>query len=440
MDATVSRAAPAIAGPRRLSMLDAAQRLLERPWVVRALAPLIGRFNPFLPEYRIDPYPFYARLRREAPVYFSPITRGLVFTRHADVVALLQDPRFSVERQRAKLFQRLKPFRNMSGAFVEAITSNLLMLDAPRHTRLRRLVNKAFTPRMVARLRPRIETLVDELLAACERRGEMDVIRDLAYPLPVIVIAEMLGLPREDRDRLKHWSDDLAALLDPLQASGGLARLERTFGEVAAYFGDVFAARRAAPRDDLISALATVDDGGDTLGDIELVSLAMLVLGAGHETTTNLIGNAVVALLRHPSERRRLQDDASLLPSAVEEFLRWDSPVQLTDRVATEDGEIAGHRVKTGMMVAVILGAANRDPERFADPDRLDVGRIDNAHVSFGHGVHFCLGAALARLETEIAIGALVRRFPDFAGDAHPTCYRRSMVLRGVTSLPLRLR
>jgi hypothetical protein len=372
-------------------------------------------------------------------VYFSPVLRGWILTRHADVAALLSDSRFSVERQRSTLFKRLKPFANLGADFTEAILSTLLMLDPPRHTRLRRLVNKAFTPRMVARLRPRIEALVDELLEGSGRCGEMDVIRDLAYPLPVIVIAEMLGLPPADRDRLKRWSDDLSALVDPLQASGGLVRLEQTFAEVTEYFGQVFAARRAAPQDDLISALVAAEDGGDTLGELELLALSMLILGAGHETTTNLIGNAVVALLRHPRERRRLQDDPALLPTAVEEFLRWDSPVQLTDRVVGEDCEIAGRRVRKGSMVVALLGAANRDPAVFADPDALDLGRADNPHLSFGHGVHFCLGAALARLETEAAIGALLRRFPAFTGDPHPTCYRRSMVLRGVTALPLRL-
>lgn len=420
-------------------MLGVAQRLLERPWVVRAINPLMGRFNPFLPEYRVDPYPFYARLRREAPVYWSAVLRGFILTRHADVTAVLTDKRFSVERQHSTLFQRLKPLDNLDPAFADTILGTLLMTDPPRHTRLRRLVSKAFTPRMVARLQPRVETLVAELLDAVAVRGAMDVVEDLAYPLPVTVIAEMLGLPPEDRDRLRRWSHDLTALLDPLQASGGLGQLQRTYHELVAYMSRVFAARRAEPRDDLISALVAAEDAGDTLSESELLALVVLVLGAGHETTTNLIGNAVVALVRHPAERRRLQDDLSLLPSAVEEFLRWDSPVQLTDRVALEDCEIAGARVRRGTLVATVLGAANRDPARFADPDRLDVGRQENDHVSFGHGVHFCLGAALARLETQAAIGALLRRFPDFASTGEPIAYRRSMVLRGPTRLTLRL-
>jgi len=425
---------------RRFSMLGAAQRLIEKEWVVRALNPLMGKFNPFLPEYRVDPYPFYARLRREAPVYFSPVLRGYILTRHADVTALLEDKRFSAERDKSTLFQRMKPFQNLAPEFTATILSTLLMVDPPRHTRLRRLVNKAFTPRMVSRLQPRIQALVDELLDAKAGQAEMDVVEDLAYPLPVIVIAEMLGLPVADRERLRHWSDELAGLLDPLQASGGLDQLERTYRDVVAYMTPVFEDRRRSPQDDLISGLVAAEDGGETLSEPELIGLTMLVLGAGHETTTNLITNAVVGLLRHPTARRRLQDDQSLLPTAVEEFLRWDSPVQLTDRVALEDCELpGGKRVKRGMMVAGLIGAANRDPARFPDADGLDVGRTDNPHVSFGHGVHFCLGSALARLETQAAIGTLLSRFPDFGGDAWPTSYRRSIVLRGPRRLTLQL-
>jgi cytochrome P450 len=218
-----------------------------------------------------------------------------------------------------------------------------------------------------------------------------------------------------------------------------LTPTERAADEFTAYMQPIFLARRREPRDDLISALVAVEDEGQTLSETELLSLCMLILGAGHETTTNLIGNAVLALLRHPSQRRRLQDDPSLIGSAVEEFLRYDSPVQLTDRVATVDCEIAGQPIRRGQVVALLLGAANRDPSRFADPDRLDIGRQENHHLSFGHGAHFCLGAALARLEAQIAIATLLRRFPDFDGERAPKEWKRSMVLRGPTKLRLRL-
>jgi cytochrome P450 len=423
----------------RMSTLRVFQTLVRWEWPLRVLNPLFGDFNPFLPAFRRDPYPAYRALRTKHRVYRSRFLAGTyLLPRYDDIVAVLGDPRFSVDRQEADVFKRLQPFRDLSPRFVEAIQSTLLMSDPPAHTRLRRLVNKAFTPRVVEGLRGRVQGLVDELLDVVAARGEMELIRDLAYPLPVIVIAELLGIPSEDRERIKHWSDTLAALLDPLQAVDGFAPTDRAHDEIRTYMRPIFLARRTEPRDDLISALVAVEDQGQTLAETELLSLTMLILGAGHETTTNLIANAVLALLRHPGERHRLQDDPALIGSAVEEFLRYDSPVQLTDRVATVDCEIAGQSIRKGSVVALMLGAANRDPGHFGDPDRLDIGRRDNHHLSFGYGAHFCLGAALARLETQIAITTLLRRLPDLDGDRAPTEWKRSMVLRGPTSLKLR--
>lgn len=421
----------------RFSALSLFQTMVRWEWPMRLLNPLLGDFNPFLPEYRVDPYPVYRKLQAKHRAY--PTTKllsgTLLLLHYDDMVAVLNDPRFSVDRREADVFKRLQPLRGLSPRFIEGIQSALLMTDPPAHTRLRRLVNKAFTPRVVEGLRGRVQALVDELLDAVAARGEMEVIRDLAYPLPVIVIAELLGIPSQDRDRIKAWSDTLAVLLDPLQAVDGLTPTERAYEEITAYMRPIFAARLVEPRDDLISALVAVEDDGQKLSETELLSLSMLILGAGHETTTNLIANGVLALLRHPHQRRRLQDDPSLIGSAVEEFLRYDSPVQLTDRVATVDCEIAGHPVRRGGVVALLLGAANRDPSRFADPDRLDIGRRDNHHLSFGHGAHFCLGAALARIEAQIAIATLLRRFPDFDGERMPALWKRSMVLRGPTKL-----
>jgi cytochrome P450 len=419
-------------------MLQTIQKLVSLEWPVRMLGPLIGKFNPFLSEYRDDPYPFYERLRSRHPVYFSPALRGWIVSRHADIVSVLQDPRFSVDRTQSNLFRVLKPLEGLQPELVDTITSSLLMVDPPRHTRLRRLVNKAFTPRVVEGLRPRVQRIVDELLDRVAGSRRMDLVRDLAYPLPVVVIAELLGLPAEDHAKLKDWSDVLTVLVDPFQGSGGMGPAERAANELSAYLRPIFAERRREPRQDLISALVSVEDEGQTLSEPELFSLTALILGAGHETTTNLIGNAVLALLGHPLERRRLEENPTLIVSAVEEFLRYDSPVQLTDRVATADLEFAGRRIRKGVIVAVLLGAGNRDPERFPDPDRLDLGRKENHHLAFGHGAHFCVGAALARVEAQIAISTLLRRFPGFDGDHRRPERKRSMVLRGPTALPLR--
>lgn len=417
-------------------MLRLIRILIRIDWLMRLSSPLVGRFNPFSPSWRRDPYPYYRRLRETAPYYRSPLLGVTVLTRYDDVLSVLRDPRFSVRRSESRVFKRMNPFGELSPEFQSMIERNLLMLDPPDHTRLRGLVAKAFTPRVVERLRPRIEALVEELLDRVAADGEMELVRDFAEPLPVIVIAELLGLPREDRADFKRWADELAVLVDPVAIVGGFGRVQEAFDELCAYLRATFAARRAAPRDDLISALVAAEERGDALTESELISTLILILGAGHETTTNLLGNAVLALLRHPGERKRLQDDPSLGESAVEEFLRYDSPVQGTDRMAKEDLQLGDARVAKGEFAVLLLGAANRDPGRFAEPDRLDLGRRDNPHLAFGQGLHFCLGATLARLEAQIAIAALLRRFPDFDGE-HAPALRRSATLRGPVSLPL---
>jgi cytochrome P450 len=415
------------------------QWLLRREGLLRALRPLFGRFHPFLPEHRRDPHATWRALREQAPVYRSRIFAAWVCTRYDDVLHVLGDPNFTTDRSDVPIMKLVSRLSRRDARFSALIERNLLTIDGAPHRRLRGLVSRAFTPRRVERLRPRLQALVDDLLTDAAESGEMELVRDLAQPLPVIAIAELLGVPPEDRPRFRAWSSDLVQLLDPFQGRGGSAPMVRAAHEIFDYFAPLLAARRAEPRDDLLSAMLAAEQDGERLDELDLLALSSLLLVAGHETTSNLIANAVIALLRFPDERKRLQEEPALISSAVDEFLRYESPIQLTDRKVIADCEVGGVAIRGGQMVAVVLGAANRDPARFADPDRLDVGRADNRHLAFGHGNHFCLGAQLARLECEVAIGSLLARFPGLSGEPEPSAWRRSMIVRGPESLPLRL-
>jgi pimeloyl-[acyl-carrier protein] synthase len=298
-------------------------------------------------------------------------------------------------------------------------------------------VIKAFTPAAIGRLRSRVEELTGQLLDRVAGTGEVDLVNDLAYPLPVTVICELLGVPAQDQTRFRAWSGALVYLLDPLVATDTLQRALAARAALRGYLGAVVAERRAHPADDLLTALVAAEDQGHRLSEPELVSMCLLLLIAGHETTVNLIANGTLALLSHPAERDRLAADPGLAASAVEELLRYDSPVQLTARHVLADLDIGGQRVREGETVLVVLGAANRDPAQFSDPDRLDLARSPNRHLAFGGGIHFCLGAPLARMEAQIALTALLRRFPDLSlADAPPT-WRDTVTLRGLASLPL---
>jgi cytochrome P450 len=392
----------------------------------------------FGPRMLADPYPYYARLRSSDPVHWADQLGGWVLTRYADVMTVLRSPDASAERT-AVARQRLGPeFQSQFDLRSHSMINN----DAPRHTRLRLLVNKAFTPRTVEGLAPFIRAFVDEALAAAQARGRMDVMAELAFPLPATVIAEMLGVPPEDRNRFKQWSDDSTAAVANIPSNLPPEVLRKSiaaFEELQTYFRGIIAQRRAEPRDDLISALVRAQEEGDRLSDEELLANAILLLNAGHETTTNLIGNGTLALLRHPDQMQRLRDDPSLLPAAVEELLRYDSPVQFTSRVLKADMGLGGKALRAGQQVLLLLGAANRDPEQFPGPDRLDVGRPDNKHVAFGLGSHFCLGAPLARLEGRLVFEALLRRAPGMRLDGPPPRYRQNFNLRGLESLQVTL-
>jgi cytochrome P450 len=397
-------------------------------------------FTPklFGPQMLADPYPFYARLRSRAPVYWADQFGAWVLTRYADVITVLRSPNTSSDRA-TKSPPQVGPELQ---ALNEIRAHSMLNADAPRHTRLRLLVNKAFTPKTVEALAPFIRTFVDKALNAALARGRMDVMADLAFPLPVTVIAEMLGVPPEDRDRFKKWSDDSTATLANLPSNLSPKVVRKSVAAMEAlqtYFRNIIAERRAAPRDDLISALIKAQEEEDRLSDAELLANCVLLLNAGHETTTNLIGNGTLALLRHPDQLKRLRDDPSLLLTGVEELLRYDSPVQFTNRILTADMELGGKVLRAGQMVLLLLGAANRDPEQFPDPDRLDIGRPNNKHVAFGLGSHFCLGAPLARLEGRLFFEALLQRAHHLRLDGPPPRYRQNFNLRGLESLPVTL-
>jgi cytochrome P450 len=390
----------------------------------------------FNPQTLADPYPVYQQLRTEDPVHSDEANGRWLLFRYADIVAVLRNP--SVSSNRAPAMQRWVP-PGMRQLF-EYRSDSMINCDAPKHNRLRLLVNKAFTTRAVEAMTANIQRLVDGFLDAVEPRGRMDVIADLAYPLPVTVIAEMLGVPPEDRDRFKHWSDQLAVTANG-NPSGlqpkDYRRIAQCYEELSAYFAEVVARRRAQPRNDLLSALAQAEEAGDRLNESELYANATLLLVAGHETTTNLIGNGTLALLRHPDQWQRLKADPSLVPGAVEELLRYDSPVQFTARVLTEDMEIGGKWLQAGQMAQLVLGSANRDPEQFTDPERLDVGRQDVKHLAFGLGSHYCLGAPLARLEARIVFETLLRRFPNLHLDDTHVEFRDNFNLRGLLELPV---
>ena len=391
--------------------------------------------NPLSPEFQADPYPAYHALRAFDPVHYLelpfPDFPGVwVLSRYADVVAVLRDERFS-----ARKTEMLHP--EPGGPLEQIIRRGLLVIDPPDHARIRTLVTKAFTPRVIEQLRPRIQAIVDQRLDGAVAAGALELIGDLAAPLPIIVIAELLGIPDADLKAFKRWSDDLAVIADGTIAFAGLAEAERSAKELQAYLEGIFAERRADPREDLITGLVGASEAGDTLSREELLGICTLILVAGHETTTNLIGNGMLALLRHPAELARLRDNPSLLRGGIEELLRYDSPVQLTSRIPTVDVEIDGRQIRAGQEVDALLGAANRDPAQFPDPDRLDVTRADVRNLSFGCGIHFCLGASLARLEGQIAIGTILRRLPGLRLVDEKPEWRPGFVLHGLRALPL---
>ena len=397
--------------------------------------------NPFEPGYYDDPYRQYAQLREHDPVHRSDLGPWLI-TRWADVHTVLRRPGTSVDernlpegRRRRDRLAELVPGREPRRSLA------ILNIDPPDHTRLRKLVSKAFTPRAVERIRARTAELTDEILDDLARRNEpVDLIADLAFPLPFQVISELLGMPEGDRDQLRAWSHTLTQVLDPLLVMEHAEAIVEASDRMVEVVTAAIAWKRQRDDDDLLSALIRAEDDGDVLSDHELIDNVTLLYLAGHETTVNLIGNGTNALLDHRDQLERLVADPTLDANAVEELLRFDSPVQFSRRIALEPFEVDGHRVEPGQMVMTGLGAAHRDPAKFGpDAEQLDLSRADaREHVSFGSGVHHCLGAALARLEGQEVIGRLVRRFPQMERAADPV-HNQRLVLRGYDHLPVML-
>jgi pimeloyl-[acyl-carrier protein] synthase len=392
-------------------------------------------FSPMAPKVRANPYPIYHRLREIDPVHLSPFGTCLL-TRYDEAVAVLRDKRFSVQH-RDYVDEREAEDSVLGDMFGPAPTERdlsdvMLFIDPPRHTRLRTLVNKAFTPRVIGRLRERIDSIVDELLDNVE--GDVDVISEFAYPLPVRVICEMLGVPNEDQSRIRVWSRKVAPIIDPIVTAEAQAGIEEAEAHLQPYWDELIEARRSELRGDLLSELIRAEDEGHRLNHEELRSTCNLLLIAGHETTMNLIGNGLLALLRHRDQLEKLAANPDLARNTVEELLRFDSPVHLTARTATEDIEVGGVQLPRGQLAIIAIGGVNRDPAHFEDPDRLNIERTRNPHIAFSAGPHFCVGSGLARLEAQIAFPRLLERLPNIELAEEPE-YRETITLRGLKEL-----
>ncbi len=387
-------------------------------------------YNPLAGRTIEEQHRILARLLRHDPVHWSPGLRMWVVSRRADVQLVLRDPRFSASRG-------YDGPRQGQGEFARFFNNSLVKMDPPDHTRLRSLVNKAFTPGRVATMESIMREIGESLLSQLEGRRQFDLVGEYAAPFTIRMISSLLGIPASEEERVKAWSDEFAAGLDPLRPPDKVRRINRSVGDLRAYFAEVIADRRATPRDDFMTALISARDEQDSLSEDELEIMCMSLVTAGNETTTDLIGNALHMLLIHPEQMALLRGDLSLVQGAVEETLRYNGPVQTTERRAREDVPLGGKVIPRGALVMPVLAAANMDPEAFPEPHRFDIRRGSTQHMSFGSGPHFCIGAPLARAESRVALEMLLARFPDLRLAGGELRYRNTLTVRGLTELPV---
>lgn len=408
---------------RRTASTSVGQRVLDR---------LLAPINLFSRDYAENPYPAYEAVRSSGPVFRHRAMRVWMVTGYDEIEQVLR-ARTSVDR--SGVMEVVRPWSQLGPDRLAMFTDSLLLTDPPDHTRLRRLVSRAFTPRAIARIEPRLVTLADEMVRRFRDAGGGDLVEKIFAPLPIFVIGELLGIPESDWSSLKSWSDELAKFIDMSHAFDPRT-MSATIDEVRAAIDEWIEARAGRPGDDLLSELIAVEDDGERLSHDELASMVMLLMVAGHETTSGFFGNAVLALDDWPDQRRELVASPDLVHNATEELLRYDSPVQNTDRELAEDADIGGVRFAAGDFVVLLLGAANRDPRRFDRPDRLDLRRADVRPLSFGHGIHHCLGAALARAEGRAVLAAMVPVLDSLVIDRDAVEWKQSMTLRGPVKLP----
>lgn len=390
------------------------------------------------PAVLADPYPLYRRLREEDPVHWDPFLHTWVVTRYADVITVLLT--FSADRTPSPAQMTSMGLGSIE-PIAQVMVKQMLFMDAPAHTRLRKLCSMAFTPRRVDAMVSQIQNIADGLIDSVAASGRMDVIADFASPFPAIVTAGLLGVPVGDHQQLKAWSADFAEMLGNFQHNPDrVGRVLRTVEDMTAYFRDAIREQRRKPRDGLIRSLMDAEVEGQRLTEEEVIANTIVTMVGGQETTTNLIGNGLLTLLRQPERLAELRDDPSIIEPAVEELLRYESPSQHTARIAHEDVVMGGKHIRKGDAVMAVMAAGNRDPDRFPDPDRLDLSRQDNRHLAFGWAAHFCFGAPLARMEGQIAFSTLLRRLPDLALAADRVGWRENLGLRGLNALPVTFR